>query len=109
MAEKEEFILKYMESEVGLRLGVMLNRKMGIRPGSSERSWGSTAHTDPATCAPWRNHAEGAVTVRRKPVQGRFSSNRKHPTPAATTKQGCVMRTARNPNGQAGTLSGWDE
>lgn len=48
MAEKEEFIRNYMESEVGLDLGMMLNRKMGMRPESSERGW-AAMHTH----GPW--------------------------------------------------------
>lgn len=37
MAEKEESIRNCMETEEGLYLGVMLNRKMGIRSESAER------------------------------------------------------------------------
>lgn len=57
MAEKEEFIRNYMESEVGLDLGVMLNRKMGMRPESSERGWAAMHTRGPGETA-WREQAQ---------------------------------------------------
>lgn len=75
--QRKKFILKYMESEVGLGLGVMLNRKMGITPWSSERSWGSNAHTDHSHTRPLAKPRGGSSHSEKEASAGPLQQQQK--------------------------------